>query len=114
DLFETGERIELPNTETGHKIVAWLNGGTAMPSVQDYVDRVMKPETTYEQCLALYQGELSQRGLLGAALFAPDTGEQTTLGKLIARIGGVRKAAAEAPLAAPQAAQGGATEGQAA
>lgn len=111
DLFETGERIELPNTETGHKIVAWLNGGTPMPSVQDYVDRVMKPETTYEQCLGLYQGELSQRGLLGAALFAPDTGEQTTLGKLIARIGGVRKAAAEA---APAAAQGGAAEGQAA
>jgi hypothetical protein len=110
DLFETGERIELPNTETGHKIVKWLSEGTPMPTVQDYVERVMKPETTYEQCLALYQGELSQRGLLGAALFAPDTGEQTTLGGLIARVGGMRKAAAEASAASSQAAQGGDTE----
>lgn len=85
-----------------------------MPTVQDYVDRVMKPEASYEQLLALYRGELSQRGLLGAALFAPDTGEQTTLGGLIARIGGVRKAAAEGASATPQATQGGATEGQAA
>jgi hypothetical protein len=111
DLFESGERIELPNTETGAKIVQWLSEGTPMPTVQDYVDRVMRPETTYEQCLALYQGELSQRGLLGAALFAPDTEEQTTLGKLIARVGGTRKAAAEA---APPAAQAGAEKDQAA
>lgn len=114
DLFESGERIALPNTETGHKIVKWLSEGTPMPTVQDYVDRVMKPETTYEQCLALYQGELSQRGLLGAALFAPDTGKQTTLGGLIARIGGMRKAAAEAGSATPQAAQSGDTERNAA
>jgi hypothetical protein len=110
-LFETGERIELPNTETGHKIVTWLSEGTPMPTVQDYVNRVMKPETTYEQLLALYRGELSQRGLLGAALFAPDTGEQTTLGGLIARIGGVRKAATEGASATPQSGVG---EGQAA
>jgi hypothetical protein len=113
-LFETGERIELPNTETGAKIVKWLSEGTPMPTVQDYVNRVMKPETTYEQLLALYQGELSQRGLLGAALFAPDTGDQTTLGGLIARIGGERKAAAEGASATPQAAQGGDTERSAA
>jgi hypothetical protein len=82
--------------------------------VQDYVQRAMNPEMTYEQLLALYQGELSQRGLLGAALFAPDTKEQTTLGGLIARLGGQRKAAAEGAPAGAQAAQGGATEGQAA
>ncbi|WP_052683166.1 AAA family ATPase [Streptomyces sp. FxanaA7] len=92
-LFESGERIELPNTETGNKIVTWLSQGTPMPTVQDYVNLAMNPEVTYEQLLALYRGELSQRGLLGAALFAPDTGEQTTLGGLIARIGGERKAA---------------------
>ena len=107
-LFESGERIELPDTETGAKIVQWLNEGTPMPTVQDYVARAMNPEVTYEQLLALYQGELSQRGLLGAALFAPDTKEQTTLGGLIARIGGERKAAAE------KTTQGGAGEGQAA
>ncbi|MFE1230265.1 AAA family ATPase [Streptomyces sp. NPDC058745] len=90
-LFESGERIELPNTETGHKIVKWLGEGTPMPTVQDYVDQVMKPETTYEQLLTLYRGELARRGLLGAALFAPDTEELTTLGNLIARIGGTRK-----------------------
>ena len=112
-LFESGERIELPNTETGAKIAQWLNEGTPMPTVQDYVDRVMKPETTYEQCLALYRGELSQRGLLGAALFAPGTEEQTTLGGLIARIGAARKAAAEAGSApATPTAESDATEGQ--
>lgn len=110
-LFESGERIELPNTETGAKIVKWLNEGTPLPTVQDYVARVMNPETTYEQCLALFRGELSQRGLLGAALFAPDTEEQTTLGGLVARIGASRKAAAEA---APAGSEGGATEGNAA
>lgn len=110
NLFESGERIELPNTETGHKIVAWLGEGTPMPTVQDYVTWVMNPESTYQQLLALYQGELSQRGLLGAALFAPDTKEQTTLGGLIARIGAARKAAAEAVPPTPQAAQGGDTE----
>ncbi|MFB7359642.1 AAA family ATPase [Streptomyces gardneri] len=94
-LFDSGERIELPNTETGHRIVKWLNEGTPMPTVQDYVSKVMQPEMTYEQLLALYRGELSQRGLLGAALFAPDTEEQTTLGGLIVRIGSARKALAE-------------------
>lgn len=101
-LFESGERIELPNTETGNKIVKWLNEGTPMPTVQDYVNRIMKPDSTYEQLLALYRGELSQRGLLGAALFAPDTNEQTTLGGLIARIGGIRKTAAETAAATTQ------------
>ncbi|GAA2770184.1 AAA family ATPase [Streptomyces showdoensis] len=94
-LFESGERIELPNTETGNKIVRWLSEGTPMPTVQDYVAKALNPETTYEQLLALYRGELSQRGLLGAALFAPDTQELTTLGGLISRIGGARKAAAD-------------------
>lgn len=113
-LFESGEQIEMPDTETGAKIAKWLNEGTPMPTVQDYVARVMKPESTYEQCLALFRGELSQRGLLGAALFDPDTEEQTTLGGLVARIGAARKAAAEGAPTASQAAQGGNTEGNAA
>jgi hypothetical protein len=108
-LFASGEQIELPNTETGNRIVTWLSEGTPMPTVQDYVSRAMNPETTYQQLLALYRGELSQRGLLGAALFAPDTGDQTTLGGLIARIGAARKAEAESASPASQAAQGGDT-----
>lgn len=112
-LFDSGERIELPNTETGNRIVQWLSEGTPLPTVKDYVNRALHPESTYEQMLALYRGELSQRGLLGAALFDPQTGEQTTLGGLVARVGAARKAAADS-MSATAAAQGGNTEGNAA
>lgn len=90
--IDVGEEIELPNTGFGQRIVNWLSEGVKLPGLHDYVRRVMDPAMTYEQLLALYRGELSQRGLLGAALFAPDTGEQTTLGGLIVRVGTERKA----------------------
>jgi hypothetical protein len=89
-LWYPGQRIELPNTEHGAAIVNWLNEGARLTTIREYVDRIMNPEFTFQQLRHLYQGELSQRGLLGAALFDPETGEQTTLGNLVIRLGVAR------------------------
>jgi hypothetical protein len=103
-LFDPGQRIELPDTSTGHQIVDWLSKGTRLTSVREYVERAMNPVMTFDQLRALYQGELSQRGLLGAALFDPQTGEQTTLGQLVIRLGVERKEATEGTSATGRAA----------
>lgn len=92
-LWDTGQRIEKPNTEQGAAIKKWLSEGTRLTTIREYVERIMKPDFTYEQLRHLYQGELSQRGLLGAAMFDPETGEQTTLGNLVIRLGVARNPA---------------------
>jgi hypothetical protein len=89
-LWEPGQRLELPNTRHGADIVKWLGEGTRLTSIREYVDRVMDPAFTFQQLRNLYQGELSQRGLLGAAMFDPETKEQTTLGNLVIRLGQAR------------------------
>jgi hypothetical protein len=89
-LWEPGQRLELPNTRHGADIVTWLGEGTRLTTIREYVDRVMDPAFTYQQLRNLYQGELSQRGLLGAAMFDPETKEQTTLGNLVIRLGQAR------------------------
>ncbi|RPE39700.1 AAA domain-containing protein [Streptomyces sp. Ag109_O5-1] len=94
-LWEPGQRIELPNTQHGADIVKWLSEGTRLTTIREYVDRVMDPAFTYQQLRNLYQGELSQRGLLGAAMFDPETNEQTTLGNLVIRLGVARNPAPE-------------------
>jgi hypothetical protein len=102
---EVNEVIEQPNIDFGQRIVKWLSDGVQLPTVKDYIAQVMDPTMTYEQLLGLYQGELSQRGLLGAAMFDPQTGEQTTLGGLIVRVGTERRAVAENASATTRAAE---------
>lgn len=102
--IDVNDEVASPDTELGQAIVAWLDEGVSMPSVQDYVDVARAPETSREELLRLYQQELPKRGLLGAALIDPGSGRATTLGAIVLQEGLVRKQREEAVLAEARAA----------
>ena len=87
--------IREPGEDFGEQVLAWLTDG-ADPgmSIAEVRRKALDPATTFEELGALYKAEESI-GRLGAAI--PDeTGDPTTLGVLLSRLGTVRKPKATA------------------
>jgi hypothetical protein len=98
----TGAVVRQPGIEFGQQIRAWLEDGTAVEPVEDLISEANRPDATFEDLGALMR-KVRARRLEGAPLLTPE-GQPTTLGERIQERGKqIRKAA-----------QGGATEGQAA
>ena len=85
--------IREPDEEFGQRILAWLTDG-ADPgvSVADVRTKALDPDTTVEELRQLYTAE-EQIGRLGAAI-EDESGQPTTLGELLSRLGKARKATA--------------------
>ena len=81
--------IERPGPELAAQIAEWCAKGTQMPNALDYRDRALDPAMTFDELGQLYR-EVKNRGLAGAAV-VDDTGETTTLGQLIVRLGNERR-----------------------
>jgi hypothetical protein len=92
-----GEVLRRPDELLGKRILAWLDDGAQLPTLNEYLDRATAAETR-EELLALYR-EVQQRNLGGAAVQRP-TGETTTLAVLIGDYGRALDAVAKAEAAA--------------
>jgi hypothetical protein len=80
-----GQVIRKPDDDLAKTILAWLTDGAVMPTVPEYVDRVLAADATADGLLVLRE-EVARRGLSGAAVL-DGTGEATTLVALINRRG---------------------------
>ena len=98
----TGAVVRLPGIEFGQQIRAWLEDGTAVEPVEDLITEANRADATFEDLGALMR-KVRARRLEGAPMLTPE-GAPTTLGERIQERGKQMR----------QAAQGGATEGQAA
>lgn len=100
------EVIRTPDTLLGKRILAWLDDGKALPTVQDYLDRAAETHTT--AALRVIYDEVRARNLGGAAVLHPSTGEPATLAQVIGGYGQALEKAehaarAEAEIAAQEA-----------
>lgn len=86
----SGAVIRKPDAELGKQIAQWLDDGEKLPDANDYRDRALNPETTFDELRAMH-AEVKRRGLLGAVLI-DEHGDETTLGDLIVRLGNERRA----------------------
>lgn len=87
--------IREPGKDFGEQVLAWLTDGTkAGMSIAEVRRKALDPETSYDELGQLYKAE-EAAGRLGAAI--PDeTGDPTTLGALLSRLGTARKPKATA------------------
>ena len=76
-----GKVYNNPDAELAKTLRDWLGDGKPVPTVSEYVDRVMDADASRESLLALL-AEVRSAGLAGAAVL-DDTGETTSLEGLI-------------------------------
>lgn len=80
-----GQVVPLAGEEFGKLIADWLGTGVQLSNANDYRDLAVNKHATKETLRELYT-EVQQRGLLGAAVM-DNTGEATSLGAFISRLG---------------------------
>jgi hypothetical protein len=80
----SGMVLRKPGPEFAEAVLSWLEAGSPVPSLPDYLAAATAPDTTYEDLRVLYE-EVRRHNLLGAAVL--DGGEARTLGDLIVRQG---------------------------
>lgn len=85
------QKISKPGADLVATFADWLGQGEPMPDVLDYRDRALASHTSVEELREIY-AEAKRRNLLGAPLI-DETGDDTTLGDLLNRLGRERKPA---------------------
>ncbi|WP_326564529.1 ATP-binding protein [Micromonospora peucetia] len=87
--------IREPGEDFGGKVLAWLTDGTDPGmTIAEVRAKALDPATSFEELGQLYKAEESI-GRLGAAI-SDETGDPTTLGALLSRLGTARKPKATA------------------
>jgi len=86
------QTIPRPGSDVADALKVWISGGAVLPDALEYRDQALDTSNGEKELRRLYN-EVKARRLLNAAV-VDGSGDETTLGELIVRMGNERKAAA--------------------
>ncbi|CAM4379388.1 ATP-binding protein [Nocardiopsis rhodophaea] len=81
-----GRVIDKPGEEFAAAILEWVNDGVESPDANAFRDRALAPDVTLAELRDMLT-EARRRGLLGAPVMDADSGQPSTLGDLITKVG---------------------------